>query len=220
MQRLALAFFLLIAGTTAASSVLAFNSNCPQPVLPGGIRPKNWSCPTGTQSVIDQGQPTQEGEKGLQRTDDFDPWDPDPAGPRQGEYDTAELPSGRAGGETPGRDPASTELRCGEGESIVGVQLRRGQVLDMLQIACASADCDASGCSWDGVTWGGWVGNMSGGHFTGAYNAHQVRSAFERAVDSGFSRAPRDVSGVIPFVRTFGLFVDSPNEPSFHCHIR
>lgn len=36
---------------------LAQNPNCPPPVLPGGIVPKNWSCKTGTQGV-GQNQPS------------------------------------------------------------------------------------------------------------------------------------------------------------------
>jgi len=39
---------LMIGASLAAE---AGNPNCPPPVLPGGIVPKNWSCKTGTQAV-------------------------------------------------------------------------------------------------------------------------------------------------------------------------
>lgn len=52
MRRSVLGILVVTVGMAAASNALAGNPNCPQPTLPGGIKPNNWSCPTSNQSVI------------------------------------------------------------------------------------------------------------------------------------------------------------------------
>jgi hypothetical protein len=51
-------------GRTGTQGVVG-NPNCPQPVEPGGIRPLNWSCPTGTQAVGNN--PPAQGVNQIQR---------------------------------------------------------------------------------------------------------------------------------------------------------
>jgi hypothetical protein len=79
------------------------------------------------------------------------------------EYDTADQPQGQAGGALLGRNYTLETVRCGDGEAIVGLRLRRGAVLDSLEIGCAVPACDASGCRWSGVHAGGAAGNQAGG---------------------------------------------------------
>jgi hypothetical protein len=80
------------------------------------------------------------------------------------EYDTADQPNGQAGGQLLGRSYTFETLRCPDDEAIVGVHVRRGSVLDYLEIGCAPPRCDASGCLWQGVHAGGAAGNPTGGN--------------------------------------------------------
>jgi hypothetical protein len=85
-----------------------------------------------------------------------------PVGPD--EYDTADRADGQAGGALLGRNYTLETLRCGAGEAIVGARVRRGVVLDRLEIACAAPICDAAGCRWSGLRPGGAAGNDAGGN--------------------------------------------------------
>jgi len=84
--------------------------------------------------------------------------------PGPGEIDTAEHPDGQAGGKGLGRNYDLDALRCGAQEMIVGVRLRRGHVLDYLQIACAQPSCEGSDCQWETARWGMAAGNPDGGN--------------------------------------------------------
>jgi hypothetical protein len=83
--------------------------------------------------------------------------------PGPGEVDTAARRGGQAGGIGLGLDYDLPTLRCGAGEAIVGAQIRRGDVLDYLQIACARPTCTPAGCQWAGSRAGPAAGNPSGG---------------------------------------------------------
>ncbi len=61
--------------------------------------------------------------------------------PRAGEVDTADR-GGQAGGKSLGINYQLSALRCGAGQAIVGANLRRGDVLDFLQVACATPVCN------------------------------------------------------------------------------
>jgi hypothetical protein len=82
--------------------------------------------------------------------------------PRPGEIDTADRPGGQAGGLQVGQGYRLGELRCGAGEVIAGAQVRRGDVLDFLQIACARPNCDSRGCQWQSHRWGPSAGGAGG----------------------------------------------------------
>jgi hypothetical protein len=56
------------------------------------------------------------------------------------------------------------DLRCaGAGDAIVGMRLRRGDVLDNVQIVCATPTCANGACQWTASTYGPSAGNPSGG---------------------------------------------------------
>lgn len=84
--------------------------------------------------------------------------------PRQNETDSAAT-GGQAGGMGKGIEYAFAELRCQPQEAIVGLNIRRGDVLDFVQIACAVPNCTDRGCSWsaDSFYWGLYAGNPNGG---------------------------------------------------------
>jgi len=91
---------------------------------------------------------------------------------RAGEFDTGDPDSyrglgsvqgGQAGGQRWGSGYAFRTLRCGNNEAIVGVRIRRGDVLDYIQVACATPVCTASTCQWREPYWGAWAGNSTGG---------------------------------------------------------
>jgi hypothetical protein len=81
---------------------------------------------------------------------------------RPGEIDTAAA-GGQAGGRQIGRSYKLVELRCAAGEVIAGARIRRGAVLDHLQIACARPRCDGRGCQWTSYSWGMSAGDSAGG---------------------------------------------------------
>lgn len=81
---------------------------------------------------------------------------------RPDEFDTADR-NGQAGGQEWGAGYAFRTLRCGNGEAIVGARIRRGDVLDFLQVACAAVVCTGNTCQWSQYYWGPWAGNSSGG---------------------------------------------------------
>jgi hypothetical protein len=83
--------------------------------------------------------------------------------PRSGEVDTAARAGGQAGGMRMGRSYRLAELRCGPAEAIVGARIRRGDVLDFIQVACARPACDNRGCRWEAERWAASAGNPSGG---------------------------------------------------------
>ncbi len=79
--------------------------------------------------------------------------------PRQGETATA-----RAGGPD-GVFTWKGALRCrGDDEAIVGARVRRGRVLDYLQIVCAAVSCDGGDCRWDRYLSTASVGDPNGGN--------------------------------------------------------
>ena len=123
---------------TGTQSGVTGNPDCPQPVLPGGIRPKNWSCPTGSQSPFSQ-------ESGQNQGNEQ---------PQDGQYD---------GSRGLQRDSGRTALRCEGGEAMVGARIRRGDVLDHIQIACARVGCVGQSCQWETARWGMAAGNPNGG---------------------------------------------------------
>jgi hypothetical protein len=81
---------------------------------------------------------------------------------RPGEIDTA-AEGGQAGGKQIGRGYKLMELRCASGEVIAGARIRRGAVLDYLQIACARPRCDGRGCQWTSYSWAMSAGDSAGG---------------------------------------------------------
>ena len=81
---------------------------------------------------------------------------------RPGEIDTADRPGGQAGGIQMGSNYRLMELRCGTGEAIVGAQIRRGDVLDFMQVACARPNCGNRGCRWEAQRWGPGAGGQAG----------------------------------------------------------
>lgn len=84
---------------------------------------------------------------------------------RSYEIDTADRPGGQAGGIGFGLHYRFAALRCGSTEAIVGAQIRRGDVLDYVQIACARPTCSGADCRWEwtSMRWGPGAGNASGG---------------------------------------------------------
>ncbi|MGH7986690.1 MAG: hypothetical protein ACREQX_10460 [Candidatus Binataceae bacterium] len=84
--------------------------------------------------------------------------------PGPGERDTA-ASGGQAGGQRLGRGYQLETLRCPKGSALVGAQIRRGDVLDYVRIACAVPKRDVSGWSWsrDSLQWGAEAGNDAGG---------------------------------------------------------
>jgi hypothetical protein len=84
--------------------------------------------------------------------------------PRQAnELDTADS-DGQAGGEQLGINYQLVNLRCQTGEVIVALRIRRGDVLDFVQVGCATPRCGNRGCTWSGTpNWEMWAGNPDGG---------------------------------------------------------
>jgi hypothetical protein len=87
--------------------------------------------------------------------------------PGPNEFDTAGPHGvGQAGGTRPrfGINYTLEDLRCpGAGSAIVGMQLRSGDVLDNVQIVCATPTCANGACQWTASTYGPSAGNPSGG---------------------------------------------------------
>ena len=81
---------------------------------------------------------------------------------RAGEIDTADR-GGQIGGRGVGRYVSLPVLRCPAGQVIVGARIRRGDVLDHVQIACATPVCKGGACQWAGESWGAAAGNPNGG---------------------------------------------------------
>ncbi len=81
---------------------------------------------------------------------------------RTNEFDTTDR-GGQAGGIGWGSGYAFRTLRCGNGEAIVGAKIRRGDVLDYIQVMCAAPVCAGGNCQWNGGHWGAWAGNPNGG---------------------------------------------------------
>ena len=109
--------------------------------------------------------------------------------PRAGEVDTADR-SGQAGGKSLGINYQLSALRCGTGQAIVGANLRRGDVLDFLQVACATPVCNGGNCQWSAAQWGPSGGNPSGGdaHPPMMCAQNQAVSGFRGRVVSFFTR--------------------------------
>lgn len=84
------------------------------------------------------------------------------SGVRAGEFDTADR-GGQIGGQRIGMRYTLPVLRCPAGQVIVGARIRRGDVLDHVQIACATPMCNAGACQWAGESWGAAAGNPNGG---------------------------------------------------------
>ncbi|MGB7951368.1 MAG: hypothetical protein WCH75_27100 [Candidatus Binatia bacterium] len=83
---------------------------------------------------------------------------------RQNEIDTADQ-GGQIGGLHLGRGYELINLRCAAGEAIVGLETRRGSVLDYVRINCARPVCDNRGCQWSSQHSGAAAGNSGGGNF-------------------------------------------------------
>ena len=87
--------------------------------------------------------------------------------PGPNEFDTAGPHGvGQAGGIRPrfGINYTLEDLRCpGVGSAIVGMRLRSGDVLDNVQIVCATPTCANGACQWTASTYGPSAGNPSGG---------------------------------------------------------
>jgi len=83
--------------------------------------------------------------------------------PGPGEVDTANRRGGQAGGSGSGVNYSLPTLRCARGEAIVGVRIRRGDVLDWIQIACGQPACANGECRWPQPAWGASAGNPRGG---------------------------------------------------------
>lgn len=84
------------------------------------------------------------------------------SGVRAGEFDTANR-GGQIGGTQIGMRYTLPVLRCPAGQVIVGARIRRGDVLDYVQIACAAPVCNAGACQWSNEIWGAAAGNAAGG---------------------------------------------------------
>ncbi len=91
------------------------------------------------------------------RADEFDTGDPISF------RGLANVQAGQIGGRRWGSGYAFRTLRCGNGEAIVGARIRRGDVLDYIQVACATPVCAGGTCQWNGFYWGPWAGNPAGG---------------------------------------------------------
>jgi hypothetical protein len=83
--------------------------------------------------------------------------------PGPGEVDTADRRGGQAGGIGAGVGYTLPTLRCPRGAAIVGARIRRGDVLDWIQIACAQPNCANGACQWAQRDWGPAAGNPQGG---------------------------------------------------------
>jgi hypothetical protein len=68
--------------------------------------------------------------------------------PGQGELDTAAIWGHQIGGAQAGVDYALRTLRCQTGEAIVGMRIRRSNVLEFMQVLCAAPRCAAANCQW------------------------------------------------------------------------
>jgi len=104
--------------------------------------------------------------------------------PRPNELDTADQ-GGQAGGDQTGRGYRLQDLRCGTGEAVVGLRIRRGDVLDFVQVGCGTPVCTNRGCSWGGnINWEMSAGNPNGGdpHPDMICNANQMVSGFRGRV--------------------------------------
>lgn len=108
------------------------------------------------------------------RANEFDTGDPDSF------RGLANVQAGQAGGRRWGSGYAFRTLRCGAGEAIVGARIRRGDVLDFIQVACATPVCSGGSCQWNGFYWGPWAGNPAGGdpHPPMVCNQDQMVSGF------------------------------------------
>src|SRR5580698_9483725 len=82
---------------------------------------------------------------------------------RVDEYDTAESRGGQIGGRLMGFGYKLLAMRCVSGQVIVGANIRRGDVLDYLQIVCAVPSCQNGSCSWSSPQLGMSAGNPAGG---------------------------------------------------------
>jgi hypothetical protein len=99
--------------------------------------------------------------------------------PRAGEVDTADQGL-QAGGKSLGYNYQLTDLRCSAGEAIVGVNIRRGDALDFMQIACAKPVCTNGSCQWSSSHWGASAGNPYGG------DSHPAMVCAQNEIVSGF----------------------------------
>jgi hypothetical protein len=114
----------------------------------------------------------------LHRADEFDTGDPDSF------RGLAGVQAGQAGGEQWGSGYAFRTLRCGNDEAIVGARIRRGDVLDFIQVACATPVCTGGACQWNQFYWGPWAGNPAGGdpHPSMVCNQNEMVSGFRGRV--------------------------------------
>jgi len=84
-------------------------------------------------------------------------------------------------------------LRCQGGEALVGMRIRRGSAINMMQIACAPITCDANNrCRWTQANFEASAGSYSGGTVT----IDQTCSA--DAIVTGF-RATTNFGGIYAY---------------------
>jgi hypothetical protein len=108
--------------------------------------------------------------------------------PGPNEFDTAGPHGvGQAGGTRPrfGINYSLVDLRCsGAGSAIVGMQLRSGDVLDNVQIVCATPTCANGACQWTASTYGPSAGTPSGGDLQPVMmcNQNEIVSGFRGRV--------------------------------------
>jgi hypothetical protein len=79
------------------------------------------------------------------------------------EFDTADNRGGQIGGRLMGFGYKLLAMRCVTGQVIVGASIRKGDVLDYLQITCATPSCANGSCTWSSPQPGMSAGNPAGG---------------------------------------------------------
>jgi hypothetical protein len=79
------------------------------------------------------------------------------------EFDTADNRGGQIGGRLMGFGYKLLAMRCVTGQVIVGANIRKGDVLDYLQITCATPSCANGSCTWSSPQPGMSAGNPDGG---------------------------------------------------------
>jgi len=82
---------------------------------------------------------------------------------RSDEVDTADRQGGQIGGARMGIHYHLVTMRCGSGEVMVGLNIRRRDALNYMQIACATPSCLNTSCTWSSPHWGMSAGSAAGG---------------------------------------------------------
>jgi hypothetical protein len=82
---------------------------------------------------------------------------------RSDELDTADRRGGQIGGARMGINYKLVTMRCGPREVMVGVNIRRRDAINYMQIACATPSCADASCTWSSAHWGMSAGSPAGG---------------------------------------------------------